>query len=322
MSNMKMKAINSPKRLPYRERMKRLRREMWHYRKLYPLMIFGVVFFAVFAYAPMYGIQLAFKDYSIAKGITGSEWVNFDNFKILFGRTEFWNVIKNTIVISLLKLIFTFPVPILLAIGLNELVSNKLKRTLQVIFTLPHFLSWVTIAGIMLALFATDGAINGMLEAVGGSSIKWLSSGIIFRIILIVTTIWKEAGWSCIIYMAAIASIDPSLYESAKIDGANRLKCALHITWPSILGTAAILLILQVGNALNGDFDQIFNLYNPTVYSTADIIDTYIYRISFVQSADYSMSTAVGLFKGITNCVLLLVANFVIGKFDKDAKLI
>ncbi len=322
MINLETRVVEASGRLSMAERRKRLKREIWHYRKLYPLMLFGIAFFAVFAYAPMYGIQLAFKDYSLAHGITDSEWVGFDNFKILFARAEFWQSIKNTLTISFLKLIFTFPVPILLAMGLNEIMNRKLKKYLQIIFTLPHFLSWVTIGGIMLALFATDGVINGLLTAIGSSSVTWLSNGFIFRIIIVFTSIWKEAGWSCIIYMAAIASIDPSLYESARIDGANRLRCAIHITWPCIMGTAAILMILQVGNSMNGDFDQIFNLYNPTVYNVSDIIDTYIYRISFIQSADYSLSTAVGLFKGVTNCILLLSANYVVGRFNKESRLI
>ncbi|MFV0342419.1 MAG: ABC transporter permease [Anaerocolumna sp.] len=303
-------------------RRKRLMKEIWHYRNIYLLMMFGIAFFLVFAYAPMYGIQLAFKQYKIGEGIFGSPWVGLGNFTKLFARSEFWNALRNTLEISVLKLLFGFPVPILLAIGLNEVLSNKLRRVLQIILTLPHFLSWVTIAGIMIAMFATNGAINGMLEALGASSVSWLSNGAVFRGILIFSDIWKEAGWTCIIYMAAIAGIDPSLYESAKIDGANRLKCALHITWPAIKGTAAILLIMQVGNMMNGNFDQIFNLYNPTVFNSADIIDTYIYRITFLQSADYGVSTAVGLFKGITNCVLLLTANFFVGKMNKDARLL
>ncbi len=301
---------------------KRLLKEIWHYRNIYPLMILGIAFFVVFSYAPMYGIQLAFKKYNIAKGITGSEWVGLANFTKLFARTEFWDSIRNTIEISVLKLVFGFPIPILLAIGLNEIISNKLRRGLQIIFTLPHFLSWVTISGIMIAMFSTEGAVNGMLEALGNSPVKWLSSGVIFRGILVFTDIWKEAGWTCIIYMAAIAGIDPSLYESARIDGANRFKCALHITWPAIMGTAAILLIMQVGNFMNGNFDQIFNLYNPTVFKAADIIDTYIYRISFKEAADYGVSTAVGLFKGITNCILLIAANFIVGRMNKDARMI
>lgn len=301
---------------------RRLFKEIQHYRNLYPMMLFGVIFFAVFSYAPMYGIQLAFKHFNIGKGISGSDWIGMKNFETLFARAEFWNAVKNTIVLSLLKLCFFFPVPILLAIGLNEIVSNKLRRVLQIVYTLPHFLSWVTIGGIITALFATNGAINGMLQSVGGSPVSWLSNGAVFRGLLIFGDIWKEAGWTCIIYMAAIAGIDPSLYESAKIDGANRLKCALHITWPAIKSTAAILLVMQVGNAMNGNFDEVFNLYNPIVYHVSDIIDTYIYRITFLQAADYGISTAVGLFKGITNCILLLIANFVVSRMNEESGLL
>jgi putative aldouronate transport system permease protein len=304
------------------QKRQQLRKDIWHYRKLYPLMIFGIAYFIVFAYVPMYGIQLAFKDYSIKLGVTGSEWVGFENFRILFGRSEFWTAVRNTLTISLLKLVFTFPVPILLAIGLNEIFSVKLKRTLQIIFTLPHFLSWITISGIMLALLSTDGMLNNLIKSLEGTPVKWLSSGPIFIGVLIVTEIWKTAGWTCIIYMAAIAGIDPELYESARIDGANRFKSALHITWPSISGTAAILLIMQVGRAMNANFDQIFNLYNPTVYRVADIIDTYIYRITFLQSANYGVSTAVGLFKGLTNCILLLSANYIVGRMNRESRMI
>ncbi len=301
---------------------RKLLKEIWYYRSLYLIALFGIVFFLVFSYAPMYGIQLAFKKYSVGKGIWGSDWVYLNNFTKLFARTEFWVSVKNTIEISFLKLIVGFPVPILLAIGINEIISNKLRKVLQIILTLPHFLSWITISGIMLALFSTDGAVNGLINSLGEASVPWLSNGAIFRGILVFTDIWKEAGWTCIIYMAAIAGIDPALYESARIDGANRFKSALHITWPAIKSTAAILLVLQVGGLLSGNFDQIFNLYNPTVYKAADIIDTYIYRITFLQSADYGVSTAIGLFKGITNCILLLSANFAVGKLNKESKII
>jgi putative aldouronate transport system permease protein len=320
--SMNLNNLKEEKKLLRLQKRQQLKKDIWHYRKLYPLALFGIAFFIVFAYVPMYGIQLAFKDYSIKLGVTGSEWVGLKNFETLFRRTEFWNAVKNTLIISFLKLVITFPVPILLAIGLNEIVSSKLKKTLQIIFTLPHFLSWITISGIMLALFATDGMLNNLILTLGGSPVKWLSNGPIFIAVLIFTEIWKGAGWTCIIYMAAIAGIDPELYESAKIDGANRLKCAIHITWPSIKGTAAILLIMQVGRAMNANFDQIFNLYNPTVYNVADIIDTYIYRITFLQSANYGVSTAIGLFKGLTNCILLLSANYIVGKMNKESRMI
>ncbi|MDF2924804.1 MAG: binding-protein-dependent transport system inner rane component [Paenibacillaceae bacterium] len=305
-----------------RERKRReLYREIRRYRYLYPMLIFGVAFFIVFAYVPMYGIQLAFKSYNIGKGITGSDWVGLANFNKLFARTEFWGAFNNTIIISLLKTITFFPVPIILAILINE-VGRKLGRTLQIVYTLPHFLSWVTISAIMMNLFASSGAVNGLIDQLGGENVKFLNDGGIFRVLLVTTQIWKEAGWSCIIYMAAIAGIDQSQYESATIDGATRFQKALFITLPSLKNVAAILLLLSIGHAMDAGFDQVFNMYNPTVYQSADIIDTYIYRISFMQAADYGLSTALGLFKGVINCALLLIANFVVGKMSAESKII
>ncbi|MDF2927020.1 MAG: binding-protein-dependent transport system inner rane component [Paenibacillaceae bacterium] len=304
------------------ERMHQLRRQIWHYRKLYVLLSFGVIFFALFAYGPMYGIQLAFKQYSIAKGITHSPWVGLDNFQTLFGRQEFWIALKNTLIISFLRTVFSFPVPIILAIILNELYSSKLRRGLQIVFTLPHFLSWVTISGIMMNLLSTDGMLNSLITALGGQPVGFLTEGNIFRGLLVFSGIWKEAGWSSIIYMAAIVGIDPALYESATIDGASRFQRIWHITWPGIRSTAAILLIMSVGYSISGNFDQVFNLYNPIVMKWADIIDTYVYRISFQQTPDYGLSTAVGLFKGVVNCILLLSANFIIGRLDSDSRMI
>ena len=305
-----------------RMRRKQLLRDIHHYRMLYPLLLFGLAFFVVFHYAPMYGIQLAFKRYSIGKGIAGSDWVGLANFAKLFARAEFWNAFRNTIVISLLKTVIAFPIPILLAILINEIKRRRLARGLQVFFTLPHFLSWVTISGIMLNLLGSGGAINSLLVSLGGEKVSFLSNGDVFRGLLVFTDIWKESGWSSIIYMAAIASIDQSQYESATIDGANRLQKAWYITWPSLKSVAAVLLLLQLGHAMSGNFDQVFNLYNPTVYKKAEIIDTYVYNITFLQAADYGLSTAVGLFKGVINCALLLAANFVVSKLNADAKIL
>lgn len=305
-------------------RMKRAEtmRKVKHYRALYPLLIFGVAFLIVFAYTPLYGLQLAFKDYKIALGITGSPWVGWAHFERLLNRAEFWRAFQNTIVISILKIAINFWIPIILAIVLNEIQSRKLTRTLQIVFTLPHFLSWITIGGILKNLLMTDGTINQIVRAMGGQTIEFLANGDIFRFMLVFTDIWKESGWSCIIYLAAISSIDQALYESATIDGANRLQKAWYITWPCIRGTAATLLIMAFGGIINGNFDQVFNMYNPMVYDKGDIIDTYLYRITFKQAPDYGFSTAVGLFKGIINAALLLVANGIVGKMDKNSKLI
>jgi putative aldouronate transport system permease protein len=200
--------------------------------------------------------------------------------------------------------------------------NRKLSRGLQVIFTLPHFLSWVTVGGIMTHLLSSSGALNSMLATFGIASVPFLSSGPVFRFLIVFTEIWKESGWTCIIYLAAMAGIDPALYESADLDGANRFQRAMYITIPCIRSTAAILLIMAVGNVMSAGFDQILNLYNPTVIPSADIIDTYIYRITFKQAPNYGLSTAIGLFKGVINCILLLSANFVVGKLDRDSRMI
>lgn len=306
------------RRMKRREVIKQIK----HYRTLYPILIFGVAFFIVFSYAPLYGIQLAFKDYKVGLGIGGSPWIGLGHFHTLLNRAEFWSAFRNTIVISFLKLPFSFVCPIILALCLNELRSRKLTRTLQIIYTLPHFLSWIIIGGIMENLLMSSGTINQIISAMGGTPIDFLQNGALFRTILVFTDVWKGAGWNCIIYMATIASIDPALYESATIDGANRWQKALYITLPSIRGTAATLFIMALGGVMNANFDQVFNLYNPTVYSQGDIIDTYLYRITFMQAPDYGFSTALGLFKGIINCILLLTANFIVGKMDENSKLV
>lgn len=310
------------RRLVKKNKKQELRRSIWRYRMLYPLLIPGIIYFGVFSYAPLYAIQLAFKKFSIGKGITGSSWVGFDNFTVLFARTEFWDAVNNTIVISLLKTAIYFPIPIILAIMINEITSKKLARSLQVVFTLPHFLSWITVCGIILNLLADNGAINSLIASLGNEKVAFLSNGHIFRFLLVFSEIWKESGWTAIIYMAAIAGIDQSMYESATVDGANRLQKAWFITVPSIKSTAAILLLLSLGSVMNGNFDQIFNMYNPTVYKTAEIIDTYIYNITFLQSANYGLSTAVGLFKGIINCILMVVANYAVGKLSSESKIL
>lgn len=299
------------------------------YKYIYLLLLPGLAFFVLFSYVPMYGIQLAFKQWSIAKGITGSEWVGLAKFEMLVNDPEFWRAFRNTVTIALLKILFGFPVPIILAILLNELKSRKMQRTLQTIYTFPHFLSWVVVAGIITNLLANDGAVNNLLAVLGllkadpetglPNRVGFLMDPGLFRVLVIFSDFWKESGWSCIIYLAAIAGIDPSLYESAVIDGANRWNKIVSITWPSIMSLACILLVLAVGNIMNAGFDQIFNMYNPPVYDTADIIDTYIFRRSFQVQADFGYTTAVGLFRGVINCALLVSANAIVKKFGQES---
>ncbi|ABP68106.1 binding-protein-dependent transport systems inner membrane component [Caldicellulosiruptor saccharolyticus DSM 8903] len=290
-------------------RKKSLIREIAYYKYIYLLLLPGLIFYIIFSYIPMYGVTLAFKEYDYAKGILHSPWVGLRNFEFILMEPEFWQAFRNTIIISFGKLITGFPAPIILAILINELREGRYKKSLQTIYTFPHFLSWVIVAGIIKNLFSSDGAINNALVALGFQKYSFLADARLFRPLLYISEIWKESGWSSIIYLAAISGIDPELYEAAYIDGANRWQRIRYITWPGIKPTAVLLFVLAVGNCMNAGFDQIFNLYNPLVYETGDIIDTYVYRITFLTNPDFGISTAVGLFKSVINFVLLISAD-------------
>lgn len=283
-------------------------------RQFYIMLIPMIVYYAVFCYAPMYGITLAFKDFNYSLGIFKSPWNHFANFQKLFTNPDFWQAFKNTLFISAGRLVIEFPVPIILSLLLNEIGRSRLKRIYQTILTFPHFLSWVVLGGIAITLFQDQGIVNQILLALGGNKNTVLTNGNAFRVLIFGSNIWKEAGWSTILYLAAIAGINPELYEAAKVDGANRWKQVIHITWPCIKSTACILLILQVGSAMNGGYDQIFNMYNSAVYSKADIIDTYVYRSAFQSADGFGYTTAVGLTKSVINFVLLYVTNKVVSK--------
>ena len=288
---------------------------MWDYRWIYLMLLPCMAFFIIFKYVPMYGIQLAFKDYVI-KGIAASPWNNFEHFKYMMTEPEFMPALRNTLIISFYRILFGFPFPILLAIMINEVYMPRYKRVLQTIYTFPHFLTWVVMAGIMLNLLGSTGMVRKVAEIfVPGIGDNWnlLYNKAAFRSLLVISDIWKEAGWGTIIYLAAIAGIDQSLYEAATIDGCNRWQKIWYITLPGIVNMIAIQFVLRVGAVMEGGFDQIFNLYKPPVYETGDIIDTYIYRLSFVENTgvDMGFTTAVGLFKNVINFILLMVANFV-----------
>ena len=295
-----------------------LLRRIWQYKSVYMILLPVLVFFIIFAYMPMVGIQLAFRDFQAHLGVWGSPFVGLEKFEMLFQTAAFARAIRNTITISVMKIIFGFPIPILLALLINELTNRKLSRVLQTVFTLPHFLSWVVLAGILMNLLGNDGALNNLIALMGSDRRGFLTNPGIFRWLLVVTEIWKSSGWAAIMYLAAIASIDPSLYESAAIDGASRLQMVRFITLPGIKIMALILLILSIGNIMNSNFDQVFNMYNPAVFSTGDVIDTYLFRVTFQQTPDFGFSTAVGVFRGVINFALLLTANFVVVKINKD----
>ena len=280
-------------------------------RYYYLLLLPAIAFFVIFHYVPMYGVLLAFKNFRFAAGIIKSPWVGFAHFERLFTSVSFWEVLRNTLVISFLRLIFGFPAPIIFAILINEILSITMKKTLQTISYLPHFISWVVMGGIMIELLSPSrGAVNWILTKFGGDPIYFLTIPDYFRGILVVTGIYKGVGWGSIIYLAAISGIDLEQYDSAYIDGATRFHMIRYIILPSLAHVIIIIFILNLGQILNAGFDQIFNLYNPMVYSVGDIIDTYVYRIGLLQM-QYSFSTAVGLFKNVVGFTLVVSVNYI-----------
>lgn len=289
---------------------KSLRTRIWENREFYILLAPALIYLIVFHYATLYGILLAFNDYSASKGILGSPFVGLDNFRKLFELAKFKQVLGNTLIINFLRLVFAFPMPIILALMLNEVRCSIFKKTAQTIVYLPHFISWVVIAGIMFDVLSSDGLLNTIIKQFGGEGVQFLSNSKTFRPLLIISDIWKETGWGTIIYLAALTSLSPDYYEAALIDGAGRMKQIIYITLPLIAPTISIMLILRMGSMMSGGFDQVFNLLTPTVYDVGDIVDTYVYRIGIVDGR-FSMATAVSLFLNVINCILLLSVNAV-----------
>lgn len=271
-----------------------------------------VIYFFVFKYIPMGGIMMAFKDFKVRLGLFDSPWVGLENFRILFATNTFGRAVQNTIQISFMRILFGFPVPIILALLLNEVRSKGYKKAVQTVTYLPHFLSWVVLAGLFQQLLSpNNGAVNSILNTLFGMEpIYFLGDNKYFQGTMIVTAIWKGAGWSSIIYLAAISGIDPSLYEAAKCDGAGRFKSMRYITLPCIATTIVVMLIMEVGSILSAGFDQIFNMYNAAVYETGDIIDTYVYRFGIGQMK-YSMGTAVELFKNGIGFLMVIGTNWI-----------
>jgi len=295
-------------------RRRRTAKEIWKNRHYYILLLPALLFFIFFHYVPMAGIILAFKDFSYSNGILGSEWVGLEHFRRLFESASFYEVLSNTLIISFYRIAFVFVSPIIFALLLNELRNAKFKRFVQTLSYLPHFISWVVLGGIIMELLSpTRGIVNYFIKLFGFEPIYFLSSNDHFRSVLIASDIWQSVGWGSIIYLAAIAGINPDQYESASIDGATRWQKVLKITIPSILPTIVILFIFQLGGIMHAGFDQIFNLYNPSVYKVADIIDTYVYRVGLV-NLDYDYTAAVGLFKNVIGFILVVLANVVTGR--------
>lgn len=269
----------------------------------------------------MYGILIAFKDISPFQGLEGmmsADWVGLKHFNNFINSYYFWNIIGNTLIISVYKLLFGFPAPIILALLLNEVRLKFFKKTVQTISYMPHFISMVVLAGLVSVMLTTDGGfVNGLLQRLGFEPIMFLGDNRFFRSVLVISSIWKEVGWSSIIYIAAIAGVDPQLYEAAKVDGAGRFRQMWSITLPSISFIVVILFILNIGHILDAGFEQIFLLYSPPVYEVADIIDTYVYRKGLLD-LQYSFAAAVGLFKAVIALILVAGANYVAKKLGHE----
>ncbi len=288
-----------------------LLKEILKHKGLYMIILPVIIYYLVFMYKPMYGVIVAFKDFNYRLGIIGSPWAGLKYFEEMFKLTDFWRALQNTLYIAMGRIVYEFPLPIALALVINEIRHTKAKKFFQVVYTFPHFLSWVIVSGIAINMFGDSGVVNSFLQMIGADKVNVLADASNFRYFIFGSSIWKEMGWGTIIFLAAIAGINPNLYEAAKVDGANRWHCIKYITIPSIMPTIMILLILKIGQVMNlGGFDQILNTYNPGVYEVADILDTFIYRRTFVQGASFSSSAAVGIFKSVINCILLVLANF------------
>jgi len=277
--------------------------------QLYCMLAPGVLFFLFFKYVPITGSVIAFQDYNIYKGITGSEFVGFKHFLNLFTYPEFSTIFSNTVLISIYQLIFGFPAPIILALLLNEVRKMWFKRTVQTIVYLPHFLSWVIVGGLVINVLSPNyGIVNDLLEQLGFDRIFFMQQPEYFRSIVVASGIWKEVGWNTIIYLAALASINPEMYEAADVDGAGRLRKIVSITLPSLLPTIMILFLLRIGNLLELGFEQIYMLLNPLVAEKGQILDTYIYSIGLL-GGQFSYTTAIGIFKSVVGLILILGFN-------------
>jgi putative aldouronate transport system permease protein len=277
--------------------------------QIYSMILPGILYFIVFKYIPLGGTAIAFQNYNIFSGVSGSPFVGWMHFKNLFAFPEFYEILRNTLLINLYQLIFGFPAPIILALLLNEVRKMVFRRIAQTVLYLPHFLSWVIVGGLVLNFLSPSiGMLNSWMEALGFESIFFMQEAKFFRSVVVASGVWKEVGWGTIIYLAALSGINPELYESAEVDGAGRFRQVISITIPCILPTVMILLLLNIGNFLDLGFEQIYMLLNPLVWSTGEVFDTYIYRAGLL-GGQYSYTTAIGLFKSVVGFILLIGAN-------------
>ncbi|WP_438351362.1 ABC transporter permease [Paenibacillus sp. FA6] len=282
---------------------------------LHIMLLPGVILTIIFSYIPIGGIVIAFQKFVPSKGVFDSKWIGFDNFRYVFDLPNFSSVIWNTVFIAVLKIIAGLIVPIIVALLLNEVVSKGFKRTIQTVIYFPYFLSWVILGGILIDILSpSSGIINDVVKLIGFEPVFFLGNEHWFPFTLVISDTWKEFGYSTIIYLAALTAIDQHLYEAAIVDGANRWKQTLYVTLPGMLPIVTLMTVLSLGNVLNAGFDQVFNLYSPMVYSSGDIIDTFVYRLGLLQ-AQYGVATAVGLFKSVIAFGLIVLSNFLANRF-------
>ncbi|MBU8695397.1 ABC transporter permease [Bacillus pumilus] len=301
-----------------KEKRKRLLDQMLSQKFLYVMILPGLIYFLVFKYVPMWGLIIAFQDYQPFLGILGSEWVGFKHFIRLFTEPTFFILLKNTLILFAMNVVIFFPIPILLALLLNEVRLALFKKFVQTMIYIPHFMSWVIVVSLSFVLLTVDGGlINELIAFFGGEKINFLLSQEWFRPMYILQVIWREAGWSTIIYLAAITAVDPQLYEAAKMDGAGRLRQMWHITLPAIKSVIVVLLILKIGDTLELGFEHVYLLLNATNREVAEIFDTYVYTAGLKQG-QFSYSTAVGLFKAAVGLILVMLANRLAKKFGEE----
>ncbi|WP_090823197.1 sugar ABC transporter permease [Paenibacillus sp. yr247] len=286
--------------------------------ELYMLLLPGLAFFLIFKYAPMFGIVMAFQDYSPFQGITGSKWVGFKHFADMFAYDGFWRLLRNTLLISCYNIVFYFPAPIIVALMLNEIRREWFKKSVQTIIYLPHFISWVVVGSITYFLLnPEEGLINQLLTHSGMHSMPFLTDSNWFRTIIVSQSIWKEVGWGTIIFLAALAGVDPQLYEAAVVDGAGRWRQLWHVTLPALRSTIIVLLILRLGHVLDVGFEQIFLMLNELVYQVGDVFDTYVFREG-ITGGRFSFGVAVGLFKSVVGLILVISANWLAKKAGEE----
>ncbi|MBO1513476.1 ABC transporter permease [Metabacillus bambusae] len=283
-------------------------KKMLNNYQLYLFLLPALIYFIVFHYYPMYGVLIAFKDFIATQGIMGSPWVGFKHFERFFDSYQFWTLIKNTLGLSGLQLIIGFPLPIILALMMNQIRHEKYKRFVQTVVYAPHFISVVVLSGMIYVFFSNNGLINNMIMIFGGESISFMSKPEWFKPLYIGSSVWQETGWAAIIYLAALAGVSPELHEAAVMDGANKWHRILHVDIPAIMPTAVILLILSVGNMMNIGFEKAYLLQTPLNQPAAEIIPTYVYKMG-LQQAQYSFAAAVGLFNAVINLILLVAVN-------------